>query len=232
MHLYLIHSKVCLFLNETSFFILNLLIKKSQNQNLQKIEIVNEKIKKFKKYLNQIFIKIYKSVLRKKVLNYPKQTENKNLSMIDSSYISNVINTGYEDEEKNFTNTYEDTNFFMRGEIDCSQMNKNKMLQFDKENIYMKENNLKIIKEKEEDLKEIIKTHVSSIYKREKIVLCNQKDNLNEKKYQKQEFSIEKEKIKKNRNLLFSNKKKDKTITIKLLNRIFDNLNTFFQVPK
>nr|UXY87743.1 hypothetical protein CcurKRNrm2_p052 [Cryptomonas curvata] len=226
-------KKLCFLLCTPIFYVLTLLKKRKKIQNLENISIKKEKLKEYKKYLNQIFFSLNKSFFKNKYLVYSEQKKKLFLKRIDNNIEDSfdMINKEFLEFKKKrnaHLNINESEKVFMRGEVDYFQKVNKKILEFDKENFYLKINNLKIKKEKKENLKEIINKYILDVTKFKKNQLISTEKDFIKNKLADIEFNTENEKAKPMKNLMKSDKNNEKKNIITLINQIFNEFNILF----
>nr|UXY88245.1 hypothetical protein Cry52Nrm2_p054 [Cryptomonas curvata] len=234
MKYYLGKNKIGISMHGTIFYFLKVLIRKKNNQYFEKFLFDKDNRKKFNQYakcsISNFEKKFFKNIFskyieeKKKIQNYMKNIFN---YISDSNSISNDIFVENKKQEYNFKQKKNEL-FFKTGELDCFERNSKEILELDKENFYIKQNNLKIKKEINKDLTEKIKTHILNAFMIKKSIQSNQTTGLLDKKSDNIQFALEKTNNKRNVNETFFEKNKDRNKIITLLNHIFIKLNKLY----
>jgi hypothetical protein len=227
-------NKIGISMHGTIFYFLKVLIRKKNNQYFESFLFDRENRRTFNQYTKYSILnfekKFFKNIFskyieeKKKIQKYMKNTFN---YISDSNGISNDIFVKNKKQESNFKQKKNEL-FFKTGELDCFERNSKEILELDKENFYIKQNNLKIKKEINKDLTEKIKAHILNAFMIKTSIQSNQTTELLDKKSNNIQFALEKTNNKRNVNEIFFEKNKERKKIITLLNHIFIKLNKLY----
>jgi hypothetical protein len=218
----------------TIFYFLRILLKKKNIQEFEKISFDKEKFKKFNQYAKNSNLNFEKKFLKNTFLQYIEEKKKiQNYMKTIFKYISDSNSILYEilienkKQESNFKNPNNNL-FFKTGELDCFERKSKEILELDKENFYIKQNDLKVKKELNKDLTEKIKKQILNTFMNKIQFDSNQKATLLNKKNDNIHSLIEKSTNNQINNESFFEKKKERKKIIILLNHIFIKLNKFY----
>ena len=191
-------------MHRTVFYFLKVLIRKKNNQNVEKILFDKEKNKKFNQFAISSILNFERKFFKNffyKYIEKKKKTQNHIKNIFNYISDSNSISNDFFVENKKQKSNIKDKNntlFFKTGELDCFERNNKEILELDKENFYIKQNDLKIKKEINKDLTEKIKTHILSAFMIKTGIQSNLKPELLDKKNDSIQSALEKKKTQSN----------------------------------